>query len=58
MVTRYCQKLQDIMVKSYQDSHVSKKNLAKKPNMARNILLKSQLYQEKTCYELLDIKKN
>ena len=32
------------MVSSYQDSHGSKKNLTKKPNMARKIY-----------YELLDI---
>ena len=35
IVTRYCQELQDAMVRSYQESHVSKKNLTKKPNMAR-----------------------
>ena len=37
IVTRYCQELQDAMVRSYQESHVSKKNLTKKPNMARKI---------------------
>ena len=37
IVTRYCQELQDAMVRSYQESHVSKKNLTKKPNKARKI---------------------
>ena len=37
IVTRYCQELQDAIVRSYQESHVSKKNLTKKPNMARKI---------------------
>ena len=37
IVTRYCQELQDAMVKSYQESHVFKKNLTKKPKMARKI---------------------
>ena len=37
IVTRYCQELQDAMVRSYQERHVSKKNLTKKPNMARKI---------------------
>ena len=37
IVTRYCEELQDAMVRSYQESHVSKKNLTKKPNMARKI---------------------
>ena len=41
IVTRYCQELQDAMVRSYQESHVSKKNLTEKPNMARKILLRS-----------------
>ena len=65
---RYCQELQDAMVRSYQESHVSKKNLTKKPNMARKILLGSPKWQEKNltkepnmakknCYELLDIEK-
>ena len=57
ILTRYCQKLQDAMVKSYQESHVSKKNLTKKPNMARKILLRSRIWQAKNCYELLDIEK-
>ena len=37
IVTRYCQELQDAIVRSYQESHVSKKNITKKPNMARKI---------------------
>ena len=41
IVTRYCQELQDAMVRSYQESHVSKKNLTKKPNMARKKLLRT-----------------
>ena len=57
IVIRYCQELQDAMVRSYQESHVSKKNLTKKPNMARKILLRSRIWQEKNCYELLDIEK-
>ena len=48
IVTRYCQELQDAMVRSYQESHVSKKNLTKKPNMARKILLRSPIWQEKS----------
>ena len=55
IVTRYCQELQDAMVRSYQESHVSKKNLTKKPNMARKIQQRSRKWQEKNCYELLDI---
>ena len=57
MVTRYCQELQDAMVRSYQESHVSKKNptkkpnteknLTKKPNMARKKLLRTARYREK-----------
>ena len=47
IVTRYCQELQDAMVRSYQASHVSKKNLTKQPNMARKILLRSRIWQEK-----------
>ena len=47
-VTRYCQELQDAMVRSYQESHVSKKNLTKKPNMARKILLRNPIWQEKS----------
>ena len=47
IVTRYCQELQDAMVRSYQESHVSKKDLTKKPNMARKILLRSPIWQEK-----------
>ena len=27
IVTRYCQELQDVMVRSYQDGHVPKKNV-------------------------------
>ena len=57
IMTRYCQELQDAMVRSYQESHVFKKNLTKKPNMARKILLRSRIWQEKKCYELLDIEK-
>ena len=34
------------MVRSYQESHVSKKNLTKKPNMAKK-LLRTARYQEK-----------
>ena len=37
ILPRYWQELQDVMVRSYQESHVSKKNLTKKPNMARKI---------------------
>ena len=37
IVTRYCQELQDAMVRSYQESHVSKKNFTKKRNTARKI---------------------
>ena len=48
IVTRYCQELQDAMVRSYQESHVSKKNPTKKPNMARKILLRSSIWQEKS----------
>ena len=48
IVTRYCQELQDAMVRSYQKSHVPKKNLTKKPNMARKILLRSPKWQEKS----------
>ena len=48
IVTRYCQELQDAMVRSYQESHVSKKNLTKKPNMARKILLRSPIWQKKS----------
>ena len=48
IVTRYCQELQDAMVRSYQESHVSKKNLTKKPNMARKILLRSPIWREKS----------
>ena len=51
IVTRYCQELQDAMVRSYQESHVSKKNLTKKPNMARKNLLRSPIWQEKSYYE-------
>ena len=47
IVTRYCQELQDAMVRSYQESHVSKKNLNKKPNMARKILLRNPIWKEK-----------
>ena len=47
IVTRYCQELQDAMVRSYQESHVSKKNLTKKPNMARKKLLRTARYREK-----------
>ena len=47
IVTRYCQELQDVMVRSYQESHVSKKNLTKKPNMARKILLRNPIWKEK-----------
>ena len=47
IVTRYCQELQDAMVRSYQESHVSKKNLTKKPNMARKILLRNPIWKEK-----------
>ena len=46
-VTRYCQELQDAIVRSYQESHVSKKNLTKKPNMARKILLINPIWHEK-----------
>ena len=48
IVTRYCQELQDAMVRSFQESHVSKKNLTKKPNMARKILLRSPIWHEKS----------
>ena len=48
IVTRYCQELQDAMVRSYQESHVSKKNPTKKPNMARKILLRGPIWQEKS----------
>ena len=48
IVTRYCQELQDAIVRSYQDSHVSKKSLTKKPNMARKILIRSSIWQEKS----------
>ena len=37
IVTGYCQELQYAMVRSYQESHFSKKDLTKKPNMARKI---------------------
>ena len=47
IVTRYCQELQDAMVRSYQESHVSKKNRTKKPNMARKILLRNPIWREK-----------
>ena len=50
-MTRYCQELQDAMVRSYQESHVSKKNFTKKPNMARKILLRSPIWQEKSNKE-------
>ena len=46
MVPRYCQELQDVMVRSYQEIHVSKKNFTKKPIMARKIV-----------YELIDVEK-
>ena len=47
IVTRYCQELQDAMVRYYQESLVSKKNLTKKPNMARKKLLRTPLCREK-----------
>ena len=40
------QELSDVMTRSYQDSHISKKNLTKRSNMARKI-----------NYEVLDIEK-
>ena len=48
IVTRYCQELQYAMVRSYQESHVSKTNFTKKLNIARKILLRSPIWQEKS----------
>ena len=45
------------MLKSYQDSHDSKKSLTKKPNMARKILLRNPNMARKISYELHDIEK-
>ena len=35
ILPRYCQKLQDVMVRSYQESHVPKKNFIAKSYLAR-----------------------
>ena len=43
ILQRYCQELQDVMLRFYQDRHVSKRSLTKKPRMVRKI-----------SYELLD----
>ena len=40
VVTKYCQELQDAMVRSYQESHVSKKNLTEKSYLERKKNLK------------------
>ena len=40
--SRYCQELQDVMVRSYQESHVPKKNFVVKIYLARKNLKGSQ----------------
>ena len=42
IVTRYCQELQDAMVRSYQESHVSKKTFIVKSYLERKNLKGSQ----------------
>ena len=59
ILARSCQdiqELQDVMVRSYQDSHVSKKNLTRSPIWQKNLTKKPKMAR-KICYELLDIEK-
>ena len=37
IVTRYCQELQDAMLRSYQESHVSKKTFIVKSYLEKNL---------------------
>ena len=47
ILSKSCHGIHFAMVRFYQDRHVSKKNLKKKPKMARKILLRSPRWQEK-----------
>ena len=42
ILARYCQELQDVMVRSYQESHVPKKNFIVKSYLGRKDLKGSQ----------------
>ena len=42
ILPRYCQELQDVMVRSYQESHVPKKNFIVKSYLGRKDLKESQ----------------
>ena len=55
IVTRYCQELQDAMVRSYQESHVSKKTFIVKSYLERKNL-KVNKNQHFCRFILLDIK--
>ena len=56
IVTRYCQELQDAMVRSYQESHVSKKTFIVKSYWERKNLKGSQQKSTLCRFILLDIK--
>ena len=53
-----CQKLQDVIVGSYQDKHVSKKTLTKKPEMSGKILQRNRRWQDKFDTKCLISRKN
>ena len=51
ILARYCQELQDVMVRSYQESHVPKKKYIEKSYMEKN-LKGSQQNADLYCYTL------
>ena len=57
ILSRSCHGIHFAMVRSYQDRHVSKINLDKKPKMAKKILLRSLRWPKMTFSPISFVKK-